>query len=209
MVRAHKAIAQAGLADKIKLVMNVHDALEFYVHRSVDLKVAVNLIRPAVVFPIDGWPNMVADWHIGQKWGSVKDIVLKDDGSIWIKKGERLCPPDSEAQDVPAVQEAELEISSYEPEIFESVDQETSVIAIELTKMPEAEGYKRFVAMLRANPGSTKVLLKTPEGELELPLTTSLGMESQNVISMTLGGARVFVPVAEVDPGDVFAGMQF
>lgn len=211
MVRAHKAIAQAGLADKIKLVMNVHDALEFYVHRSVDLKTAVNIIRPAVVFAVDGWPNMVADWHIGQKWGSAKDIILKDDGSIWIKKGEMLSPPNEEGE-VLKIQEAaapEIEEVISEPEIFQPDESEVTTLAIELTEMPDSENYKRFGQLLRSNPGYNKVLLKTPEGDLELPLTTSLGMESQGVISMTLGGARVFVPVEDVDPSDVFSGMAF
>jgi len=206
MVRAHKAIAAAGLADKIKLVMNVHDALEFYVHRSIDLKTAINIIRPAVVFPIDGWPNMVADWHIGQKWGSVKDIILKDDGSIWIKKGEMLAPPDDEPVIEPLATPEEPETEISEPEVFEPVSSDSALV-VELDHMPELESYKRFVALLKANPGSTKVSLKTPEGDVELPLGTSLGAAAQAKISLALGGARVYCPVDEVDPSDVFAGL--
>jgi DNA polymerase-1 len=45
MVRAQAAIKAAGLSDQIHLVMNIHDALEFYVHRSVDPQIAVGCSR--------------------------------------------------------------------------------------------------------------------------------------------------------------------
>jgi DNA polymerase I-like protein with 3'-5' exonuclease and polymerase domains len=208
MVRAHKAIAAAGLAGKIKLVMNVHDALEFYVHRSVDLKTAVNIIRPAVVFPVEGWPSMVADWHIGQKWGSAKDIVLKEDGSIWIKKGEMISPPDDEPVVMPAPEPEVVKEEISEPEIFQAAEGEfAGSIVIELADMPDVDSYKRFIALLKSKPGLNKVLLKTPGGDVELPLTTSLGVESQAQISLALGGAKVYCPVEDVNPEDIFSGM--
>lgn len=74
MVRAVKAIKNAELSDKIHLVMNVHDALEFYVHESVDLQTVIDLLEPAVVFPVNGWPPIVADWHTWTRWGSAKEV---------------------------------------------------------------------------------------------------------------------------------------
>lgn len=207
MIRAHKAIAKAGLSDKIKLVMNVHDALEFYVHRSVSLKEAVKIIRPAVVFPVEGWPSMVADWHIGQKWGSAKDIILKDDGSIWIKKGEMIAPPDDEPEFEAAPQPEMKPVVEEvpEPEIFE---QPSVRIVVELSDMPLLESYKRFTAMLKSKPGPNKVTVKTPQGDVELPITTSVGVESQPEISMLLGGAKVYSPADEVDVDAVLADME-
>lgn len=204
MVRVHKAIAKAGLSDKIKLVMNVHDALEFYVHRSVDLKTAISIIKPAVVFPVDGWPSMVADWHIGQKWGSVSDIVIKDDGSVWIKKGEMLSPPDQ-----PVVEHPAQEVNVSTEEIFQPSDISlpTSIV-VEISSMPTQDSYARFKSLLQSNPGSNAIVLKTPEGNVELSMTTSLGVESQSRISLALGGARVYYPASEVSPEDVFAGMS-
>ena len=38
MVRSVRAIKKAGLSDKVHLVMNVHDALEFYVHKSIPVQ---------------------------------------------------------------------------------------------------------------------------------------------------------------------------
>jgi DNA polymerase I-like protein with 3'-5' exonuclease and polymerase domains len=84
MVRARKAIRKAGLQDKIKLFMNVHDALEYYVHRSVGPADAIALLQPAVAFPVPGWPMMKADWHLGKRWGSVKELKLNEDSSITV-----------------------------------------------------------------------------------------------------------------------------
>jgi DNA polymerase I-like protein with 3'-5' exonuclease and polymerase domains len=209
MVRAYRAIEQAGLSDKIRLVMNIHDALEFYVHRSVDLKTAINIIRPAVVIDIEGWPSMVADWHIGQKWGSVKDIILKDDGSIWIKKGGMIAPPDSEEDVQPVeVKVEKIQAEAPAPMMINSTEESASAIVVDLIDMPTSDNYKRFISLLKDNPGSTRVHVRTPQGDVELPITTSLGVSAQNKISMAVGGARVYYPVDDVEPENVFAGME-
>ena len=209
MVRVHRAIAQAGMSDKIKLVMNIHDALEFYVHRSVSLKDAIDIIRPAVVFPVDGWPNMIADWHIGQKWGSVRDIVLKDDGSIWIKKGEMLSPPMSAEEISESIQSAKsVEVEPVAEQEVENEEEVSGRLVIELTSLPEVSAYKNFIAMLKASPGNNDVTIKTPEGDKDLPLKTGVGVEMQPKISLLLGGAKVYFAAEEVDPAAVLAGMS-
>jgi DNA polymerase-1 len=89
MVRANAAINAAGLADKIRLVMNIHDALEFYVHKSVDPQQVLGILKPAVVFEVPGWPDMRADWHLAKKWGSPLEIDMRDDGTLLVK-GEKV-----------------------------------------------------------------------------------------------------------------------
>lgn len=84
MVRAVKAIKAAGLADKVHLVMNIHDALEFYVHNSVSVQTVVDLLEPAVVFPVAGWPPLKADWHTWERWGSCKELTRNDKG-VWVE----------------------------------------------------------------------------------------------------------------------------
>lgn len=76
MVRAQKAIKAAGMQDKIRLIMTIHDALEFYVHESVSTQEVIDLIQPAVSFPVPGLPEIRADWHEGKSWGSVVEIKL-------------------------------------------------------------------------------------------------------------------------------------
>jgi DNA polymerase-1 len=92
MVRAHKALRDAGLLDRVHLVMNIHDALEFYVHESVDPKTVIDVLAPAVVFPVSGLPKIVADWHIGLKWGELIELRRLEDGTLLVKSGEGEAP---------------------------------------------------------------------------------------------------------------------
>src|SRR3954468_677501 len=87
MVRARKAIHKMGWQNKVKLFMNVHDALEYYVHRSLNPADVIAVLQEAVIFDVPGWPAMKADWHLGKRWGSVKEIELLEDGSIQIEGG--------------------------------------------------------------------------------------------------------------------------
>lgn len=81
MVRAQAAIHRAereGLIPKygIRLFMTVHDALEFYVHDSVDTQTVIDLITPQVSFRVKGLPEIRTDWHEGQSWGHDVEIEL-------------------------------------------------------------------------------------------------------------------------------------
>lgn len=81
MVRVSKAIKKAEdegriMKGGIRLVMTVHDALEFYVHESIPTQTVIDIINPAVSFPVPGLPEIKADWHEGRKWGSVVEIDL-------------------------------------------------------------------------------------------------------------------------------------
>lgn len=87
MNRVRKAIRDAeasGLipVDSVRLVMTVHDALEFYVHKSVSTQTVIDLINPAVTFPVKGLPEIRADWHEGERWGLVVELELDDDKQI-------------------------------------------------------------------------------------------------------------------------------
>jgi hypothetical protein len=64
--------------------MNVHDALEYYVHKSVKPAEVIRVLQPAVVFAVSGWPPLLAEWHCGERWGSVRelDVKLGPDGSV-------------------------------------------------------------------------------------------------------------------------------
>lgn len=82
MVRCMMSLERAGMLDKIHLTMNIHDALVFEVHRSVPPQQVVDLVQPEVVFPIEGFPPIVADWEIGLRWGSMQKLKLDEDGQI-------------------------------------------------------------------------------------------------------------------------------
>lgn len=87
MVRVDKTIRRAEEEGRIprgsiRLVMTVHDALEFYVRDDVDTQTVIDLINPAVSFPVPGLPEIKADWHEGRKWGSVVEIDLDKNKQI-------------------------------------------------------------------------------------------------------------------------------
>ncbi len=85
MIRAVRALRKAGLADKVKLIMNIHDALEFAVRKDVSPAEVIAVLTPAVIFPVKGWLPMVMESHMGATWGGVKDLELGSDGSVHLK----------------------------------------------------------------------------------------------------------------------------
>jgi len=87
MVRVSKAIKRAeeeGIipVGGIRLVMTIHDALEFYVHKDVATQTVIDLINPAVSYEVPGLPEIRADWHEGRTWGSVVEIETDADKQI-------------------------------------------------------------------------------------------------------------------------------
>lgn len=94
MVRAHDALKQAGLLEKVRLVMNMHDALEFYVREDVPPAEVIRVLQPAVVFPVDGWPPIEAEWQVGRRWGSMKELEVLEDGNVRLASDEKAAAGD-------------------------------------------------------------------------------------------------------------------
>jgi DNA polymerase I-like protein with 3'-5' exonuclease and polymerase domains len=89
LVRAYNAIKKAEKEGRIppksiRLVMSVHDALEFYVHESVDTQTVIDLLDPMVAFdhPALGGVPIRADWHEGHRWGHVVEVQRDESGKI-------------------------------------------------------------------------------------------------------------------------------
>jgi DNA polymerase I-like protein with 3'-5' exonuclease and polymerase domains len=87
MVRANKAIRTAerdGIIPpgSVTLICTVHDALEFYVHKSVATQTVIDLITPAVSFKHPILPQIKTDWHEGPSWGTAVEIKLDAEGKI-------------------------------------------------------------------------------------------------------------------------------
>ncbi|MFA7264781.1 MAG: DNA polymerase [Candidatus Nanopelagicales bacterium] len=84
MVRCDRAIEQSEYADRIHMIMNIHDALVFETHHTVPPQAVIDLVQPEVVFPIEGWPNLRADWEVGVKWGDMHALKLDEQFQIII-----------------------------------------------------------------------------------------------------------------------------
>ncbi len=215
MVRAHKAIAKAGWQDKVRLFMNVHDALEFYVDRSLNPADVLKVLQPCVVFPVPGWPTLKADWHVGKRWGSVKEIELLEDGKIRIEDGLELSPSketdtylhlDEETvvseQSVPTEEDAPTTGDRYLPTL--------QTLIVELDHMPTEEQFENFKKLVNKVQGDTSINLATPEGELVWWKTSGITPEKHgNIISLALGGARTRWQNPQVDLADLAKDIAF
>lgn len=193
MVRQHKALKKAGLFDKVHLIMNIHDALEYQVHESIDPTEVIEVLTPAVCFPLSGFPEMVADWHIGYKYGSLYKIKFDD--------AKKPVIPDFRTE-VVNVSVAKKEI--HAPDSAESFAMTTEaglalqemkevpkLIVIELKAMPDVDNYKKFMVKFKAISGDNKVVLKTPQGELILQGTTGINLKDAKEIDLFFPGCVV------------------
>lgn len=188
MVRATAAIKRAGFAEKIRLVMNIHDALEFYVHKSIEPEVAIAIIAPAVVFDVPGWPEMEADWHLFRRWGSPIDIDLNPDGTIQVK-GEKtfeLAPSvevDDEGEEIVDLPDVDAEVIRA---IVAPSDKDIRDVTLRLTKMPTAADWKVFTDRIRASAGEQHIRIITPEGDIDLPFTVDFSLENARQFILAL-----------------------
>jgi len=215
MVRAQRALRAAGIADRVHLVMNVHDALEFYVHRTLLPQDVIRILQPAVIFPVDGWPAMKADWHFGRKWGSPYEIEVTEDNRF-IVKGEveyELKPSIEEDEDTGEEVEVFPEIdydvlrqalgrdpepapppvvpqqrtSEAEPHApAQPSTEEGRQLILELLDMPTAAGYERFLELLDSLPGPHQLTLRTPDGELPLSLGVGTSLGTKDLAQVYL-----------------------
>ena len=86
IVRAQRALKRTGLHDKVRLFMNVHDALYWYARKDVNPEDIIRLLDPEVAWHVEGWPPMVAEWNIGERWGSMAEVELVEGGGLRLKK---------------------------------------------------------------------------------------------------------------------------
>ena len=208
MVRADKAIHKAGMQDKIRMIMTIHDALEFYVHDSVSSQEVIDIVQPAVSFPIHGFPEIRADWHEGLKWGSVIEIKLDKNKKIdYYEVGDSKLPTFEEAlaeqhaMEQALIQEETSEASqevvepetdiTEEPPWLHASSTSQATITLTLKEMPNPEPWEQFKLYLAEHKGEDKVVIHTPEGVLLLMTTHTLTPEDASVLSHMLGGVTM------------------
>lgn len=87
MVRVNRAIKKAEQDGRIpygavRLITTIHDALEFYVRNDIDTQTVIDIVQPAVSFPLPGFPEILAEWHEGYQWGAVAEVLLDAEKKI-------------------------------------------------------------------------------------------------------------------------------
>jgi DNA polymerase I len=233
MVRAEAALRRAGLKDRVRLVMNVHDALEWYVRRDVKPAEVIRALQKAVIFPVRGWPPMVADWHCGERWGSVIKlaVALGPDGSVAsvrlaaggkAEEADFYEEEEDEEYAAPAAPRAvHLAVvpahggdpgdvartggDHRPPAVGVPAVARTVVVTVphDLDRQAAAE----FAGHCLAHPGSNTVIIRIPSGEARLGFTTSLSLADAPLVSVMLGGATVCYDAASVDLEALAAGV--
>lgn len=209
MVRAAKALRDAGLwGERAKLVLNLHDALTFEIRNDVHPQTALDLLVPAVEFPVQGMPRILSEWDIGPSWGEATEFDYED---VEFEYTDRWCVVGADPQpvDIPVdngIEDPEAETLDL-PERPETVHlpvpepQPTSGprLVVEVTQMPFRVQWERFLKMVAERPGDVPLVLRCPEGESELFVTTSLTPHDASKIGVALPGARLFYPEGAVD----------
>jgi DNA polymerase-1 len=207
MVRIYKALKEADLLDRVHLVMNIHDALEFYVEDSLSPSDVISVIQDAAVFEVPGLPKILAEWHVGPSWGSVQDIIVGDDGSVEEAQFEEGSPEFDLDESLAQVGPLELpESESSGPPL--PVQSVPVTLVVTIPSMPTLFQFQTFLDFLEKAPGSNKIKLVTPEGELDLSDVHSTGvtLDQSDELSRILGGARVSLEgslVVDIPTGDL------
>jgi len=213
LVKAYKIIKAAGLEDKIRMVLTVHDAIEWYVHDSISTQEVLDLLMPAVNYPAGPAPllplEVRADWHEGPTWADVADLRLdankqiidykievKGKGDVFFETYQDYLDfmhtaPTAPVDVVPPTVEAEEEPAWQHAK--------ESVATIVLSDMPEAEQWEEFKQWLRpANPG-IELVIETPQGSVTMDGRYALTLADQPLVSLLFSGADLKIGPKDVD----------
>jgi DNA polymerase-1 len=134
MVRAQRALVKAGWwKTKVRMLMNQHDSLVFEVADDLSLTEVIDLLEPAVSFPIKGFPLMEVDWETGLRWGSVTKYVPGD------------------PEEVSEVSVAESETDDLEIDLPEE-------LLITFSDIPTEDQVQEVISVLKSAPGTIPVV---------------------------------------------------
>jgi DNA polymerase I-like protein with 3'-5' exonuclease and polymerase domains len=210
MVRARAALRKAGIHDKVRVWLNMHDALEFYVHGSLSPLEVVRVLQPAVVWThplIAHWPPMVADWHVWDKWGSPRKLELDfgPDGSVAaVTEDTPAEAPLPRASWVIADPEEDEgpELDPVSPDLLRlpavpAAPPPDSLVVIDVPATPEPDDFARLLRLVQSSPGPAQAFLSTPDGMLKLSDGCRIDLGQPEVALILRGAAvRIEIPVA-------------
>jgi DNA polymerase I-like protein with 3'-5' exonuclease and polymerase domains len=228
MVRAVRALDKAGLADRVRMVMNVHDALMFEVRKDVPPIEVIRVLQPAVAYPVTGpgepWPEMVAEWHIGGSWGSVKDIHTED-GQIVLGKKDK-CP-----RCHVAIEPEPVAVPEITPEARRETDRGWAEreslkwswankgvpvpepgpprkVVVVARDTPTRDQVTKLAEFMRQLPGQNTVELQMPDGSVPVRFPCGLSPAYESYVAVILGGAAVHYEADSADLRELADGLE-
>lgn|GEM_PF-2538514 len=205
MVRACRALRRAGLAGKVRLVMNVHDALECYVRKDVPPAEVIKVLEPALLWRVDGpgvpWLPMVLDWHMGRSWGGARDIELVD-GEVRLKP-EKAKPAPQPAGAPPVPVQAQRQDRGLpagdSPEAEPAPPGRGRHVIVELKDIPGLDAAHRFRELVRSLPGPNTVEVRAGDAVFALDEATDLSPGHESRVRVIFGEALVHYDLDSVD----------
>jgi DNA polymerase I-like protein with 3'-5' exonuclease and polymerase domains len=229
MIRSVHAIRRAGLEGKVRLFMDLHDALEFYVRKDVLPADVIEVLQPAVVFPVDSWPAMVAEWHAGQRWGSVVELeVTENPFSVKPKKKTEPAAPvrevtgdEDEFTESMGGWRSERPVTAPEPPPPAPRDYPAPArshrdpqaggprkVNIALLARPTLDQAQGLVRYLNTLPGQNTVVLRFEETEVPITGTSGLTPAYEPEVSLIFGGAMVYYDESLIDASSLTRDLE-
>ena len=150
--------------------LTVHDQYVWLVHESVNPREFCVAIDERISFPISGYPEIVSDFSIGRRFGSLVDFDSAE-----------------------AVPESWDEVFQREDDFTDSeTGEKVKQLRIEVPKLGDPD---KFLELIKANPGSrsVRIVSAVPEIDMVLERQTSLSHEDALQIQAVLPGAKVTV----------------
>jgi DNA polymerase I-like protein with 3'-5' exonuclease and polymerase domains len=212
MVRAVRALKKAGLDDRVRMIMNIHDALEFEVREDVTPLQVIEVLQDAVIFPVKGpgveWPPLVADWHTGPSWGQLKEIHVCADGTVQPGKPDdcEVCTPPP----APVAAEPEPEPAVVMPAEIAGPPRD---VIVALSAMPLRSEVSALRDFMKSLPGANRVELRVPDGDSErviaVPFACGLAPEHEARVSIIVGApAAVLFALGSITADDIASGLD-
>lgn len=87
------------------------------------------------------------------------------------------------------------------------IEDGSQIATVTISDMPDENQWTAFKAFLEQHPGKDRVVLETPEGNLEFDTRHSLTREHQAQLSLILGGADLHIAAETVDGDLVTEGL--
>jgi DNA polymerase I-like protein with 3'-5' exonuclease and polymerase domains len=200
MIRVTRALKEKGWwMNGCTIVMNQHDSLSFEVSDDLDPAEVRAVLEAAVVFPVPGFPKIVADWELGQRWGSSTPwkagLVPEFNGEHWVLvKGDPVEKP-------PALELTE------QADLQEPVQEVSHRTWVETEHMPDRESFNELLSMVRERSGEEEVWFRCPNGEVKIG-QGSITSADQGRISLLLGGAKVLQEKLVEDMSELTMGLS-
>ena len=203
MVRADAALKEAGLSDRVRLVMNIHDALEFYVRDDVPTAQVIEALDPAVSFEVPGFPPILAEWHEGTKWGSVEEIEADNEAVSEQEPAETAANALSHSEGMGQ----ESPVADPEPpKPVSRADSGPGTVFVDLLDFPYADEFEAFLGWLRGRPGDAEVVVRVADEQIRLG-RASLSVSDSGEVATILTGAVVVLGADAVDLGTLGEGL--